>query len=69
MVAFNCCESVAYDLLKESLIERAHSRSPDPNRLYAVIKVKDGWIQVAGERPKAIESLKELRAYSRSSVR
>ena len=60
MVAFNCCASVAYDLFKESPIDRRQKRPRDPTRLWGVIKVKDGWIQVAGERPRAIENLKEL---------
>ncbi len=60
MVAFNCCSSVAYDLLKESPIERRRKRPRDPNRVWGVIPVRDGWIQIAGERPKAIETLKEM---------
>lgn len=59
MVALNCCSNVAYDLLKESPIQRRKNRSKDPNRIWGIVKVKDGWIQVAGERPKAIENLKE----------
>ena len=58
MVAFNCTASVAYDLLKESPIERRRKRPQDPNRIWGILPVKDGWIQVAGERGKAIENLK-----------
>ncbi len=60
MVAFNCCSSVAYNLIKESPIKRRQNRPRDPTRIWGVFKVKDGWIQVAGERPRAIENLKEL---------
>jgi CoA:oxalate CoA-transferase len=59
MVAFNCCSSVAYDLLKESPIKRRQNRPQDPQRIWGILKVKDGWIQVAGERGKAIENLKQ----------
>ncbi len=59
MVAFNCTASVAYDLLKESPIERGKRRPQDPNRIWGILPVKDGWIQVAGERGKAIENLKQ----------
>lgn len=59
MVAFNCCSSVAYDLLKESPIKRRQNRPQDPQRIWGILKVKDGWIQVAGERGRAIENLKE----------
>ena len=59
MVAFNCTASVAYDLLKESPIERRRTRPHDPNRIWGILPVKDGWIQVAGERGKAIENLKQ----------
>jgi len=59
MVAFNCTASVAYDLLKESPIKRRQRRPQDPNRIWGILPVKDGWIQVAGERGKAIENLKQ----------
>ncbi|TRO49755.1 CoA transferase [Candidatus Bathyarchaeota archaeon] len=59
MVAFNCTASVAYDLLKESPIKRRQQRPQDPNRIWGILPVKDGWIQVAGERGKAIENLKQ----------
>ena len=58
MVAFNCTASVAYDLLKESPIKRGQQRPQDPNRIWGILPVKDGWIQIAGERGKAIENLK-----------
>ena len=59
MVAFNCCASVAYDLLKESPIDRRRKRPRDPNRVWGILSVRDGWIQVAGGRPRAIEKLKQ----------
>jgi crotonobetainyl-CoA:carnitine CoA-transferase CaiB-like acyl-CoA transferase len=59
MVAFNCTASVAYDLIKESPIKRRQQRPRDPNRIWGILPVKDGWIQVAGERGKAIENLKQ----------
>ncbi len=59
MVAFNCCATVAYDLIGESPIERRAKRPRDPNRIWGIFQVRDGWIQVAGERGKAIENLKQ----------
>jgi CoA:oxalate CoA-transferase len=59
MVAFNCTATVAYDLIGESPIERRRRRPHDPNRIWGILPVKDGWIQVAGERGKAIENLKQ----------
>ena len=59
MVAFNCTSSVAYDLFKESPLKRRQNRPQDPNRIWGILPVKDGWIQIAGERGKAIENLKE----------
>ncbi len=59
MVAFNCCASVAYDLIGESPIQRRAQRSRDPQRIWGILPVKDGWIQIAGERGKAIENLKK----------
>jgi len=59
MVAFNSTASVAYDLIKESPIKRRQQRPQDPNRIWGIMPVKDGWIQVAGERGKAIENLKQ----------
>ena len=58
MASFNCCETVAYDLFKESPIERRRKRVRPPSELWGVIKVKDGWIQIAGSRPKAVEEMK-----------
>lgn len=58
MVAFNCCSTVAYDLIGESPILRKANRPQDPNRIWGILPVKDGWIQIAGERSKAIENLK-----------
>ena len=59
MVAFNSTASVAYDLIKESPIKRRQQRPQDPNRIWGILPVKDGWIQIAGERGKAIENLKQ----------
>jgi CoA:oxalate CoA-transferase len=59
MVAFNCCETVAYDLFKESPIARRKNRPQNPDHLWGIVPVKDGWIQIAGERPKAIDALKQ----------
>jgi len=59
MVAFNCCSSVAYDLIKESPIKRRQNRPQDPQRIWGILKVNDGWIQIAGERGRAIENLKQ----------
>jgi CoA:oxalate CoA-transferase len=58
MVSFNACETVAYDLFKESPIERRRKRIQNPNEIWGIIPVKDGWVQIAGSRPKAIEELK-----------
>ncbi len=59
MVSFNLNETVAYDLFKESPIERRQKRTRPPNELWGVIKVKDGWVQIAGSRPKAVEEMKQ----------
>lgn len=59
MVAFYCTASVAYDLIGESPIQRRQNRPRDPSRIWGILPVKDGWIQVAGERGKAIENLKQ----------
>jgi len=58
MVSFNACETVAYDLFKESPIERRRKRPQNPNEIWGIVPVKDGWVQIAGSRPKAIEELK-----------
>src|SRR4030042_2333262 len=59
MGGFNSCPSVAYDMFKESPIARRLKRPQDPNRIWGVFPVKDGWVQIAGERGKAIENLKQ----------
>lgn len=59
MVALNCCDSIAYSLLKKDLIQRQADRIRDPNLIWTIIPVKDGWIQLAGERVKGIENLKK----------
>jgi len=57
MVAFNCCASVAYDLFKESPIERRRN-NPRPPRVGGLLEVKDGWVYLMTERPRAVEALK-----------
>ena len=57
MVAFNCCASVAYELFKESPIKRRHERPPRP-RVGGLLEVKDGWIYLMTERPRAVEAMK-----------
>jgi CoA:oxalate CoA-transferase len=59
MVAFNTCDTVTYDLFGETWRDIRRKRPRDPNRIWGIFKVKDGWIQVAGERPRAIDKLKE----------
>ena len=59
MVTFNCCSSVAYDLFKESPMERRQDLLRGPTRVGGIIKVKDGWVHLMGERAKAVEALKE----------
>lgn len=58
MVAFNCCSSVAYDLFKESPIERRKKNPRRIGRIGGIIKVKDGWVHLMGERTRAMEALK-----------
>jgi crotonobetainyl-CoA:carnitine CoA-transferase CaiB-like acyl-CoA transferase len=58
MVSFNCCDTVAYDLFKESPIERRKRRPRVADYISGIIKVRDGWVQIAGNRPKAIEEMK-----------
>jgi CoA:oxalate CoA-transferase len=57
MVAFNCTSSVAYDLFKESPIERRRN-NPRPPRVGGLLKVADGWIYLMTERVRAMEALK-----------
>ena len=61
MVAFNATSSVAYSLFKMTPAEMEKQLGPrqDPNRIWGIFEVKDGWIQIAGERPKAIDLLRE----------
>ena len=59
MVAFNTCDSVTYSLFGETWRDIRRKTPPDPNRIWGIFKVKDGWIQIAGERPRAIDRLKE----------
>ncbi len=57
MAAFNCTASVAYDLFKESPIERRR-KNPRPPRVGGLLEVKDGWVYLMTERPRAVEALK-----------
>ena len=57
MAAFNCTASVAYDLFKESPIDRRHN-NPRPPRVGGMLEVADGWIYLMTERPRATEALK-----------
>ena len=59
MVTFNACESVTYSLFGETWNDIRRKTPEDPNRIWGVFRVRDGWIQIAGERPRAIERLKE----------
>ncbi|MGQ9679568.1 MAG: CaiB/BaiF CoA transferase family protein [Candidatus Bathyarchaeia archaeon] len=59
MASFNTCAITEYSLFGETTVEIRKRQPRDPNRIWGIMKVKDGWIQVAGERPKAIEKLKE----------
>ena len=61
MVAFNATSSAAYSLFKMTPAEMEKKFGPrqDPNRIWGIFEVKDGWIQIAGERPKAIDLLRE----------
>ena len=59
MVAFNCCASVAYDLFKESPIKRRKERPRRGPRVGGMLEVKDGWIYLMTERPRALEALKK----------
>jgi crotonobetainyl-CoA:carnitine CoA-transferase CaiB-like acyl-CoA transferase len=60
MVAFHSTMTTAYDLFKETVWEIDEKRIRDPNRIWGIFKVSDGWIQIAGERPKAIDRLREI---------
>jgi crotonobetainyl-CoA:carnitine CoA-transferase CaiB-like acyl-CoA transferase len=57
MAAFNCTATVAYDLFKESPIERRR-KNPRPPRVGGLLEVKDGWIYLMTERARAVEALK-----------
>ena len=59
MVAFNTCPIVSYSLFGKTWEEMRKERPPDPNRIWGVFEVKDGWIQIAGERPRALDALRE----------
>lgn len=58
MVAFNTCSTTAYSLFGETSWEMRKKRPRDPSRIWGIFRVKDGWVQIAGERPKAIDGLK-----------
>ena len=59
MVAFNTTSTTAYSLFNETTWEMRKKRPRDPSRIWGKFEVQDGWIQVAGERPRAIDRLKE----------
>jgi len=59
MVAFNTTSTTAYSLFNETTWEISKKYPRDPNRIWGKFQVQDGWIQIAGERPRAIERLKE----------
>jgi len=59
MVAFNTTSTTAYSLFNETTWEISKKHPRDPNRIWGKFQVQDGWIQIAGERPRAIERLKE----------
>jgi len=59
MVAFNTCSTTAYSLFNETSLELRKKMPQDPSRIWGIFEVKDGWIQIAGERPKAIDKLRE----------
>ena len=59
MVAFNTCEIVTHSLFGETWRDIRRKTPPDPNRIWGIFKVSDGWIQIAGERARAIDKLKE----------
>jgi len=58
MASFNACETVAYDLFKESPIARRQKRPRNADNIWGIVPVKDGWVQIAGSRPKAVEEMK-----------
>jgi crotonobetainyl-CoA:carnitine CoA-transferase CaiB-like acyl-CoA transferase len=60
MVAFNTTSTTAYSLFNETTWEMRKKRPRDPSRIWGKFEVQDGWIQVAGERPRAIDRLREL---------
>jgi crotonobetainyl-CoA:carnitine CoA-transferase CaiB-like acyl-CoA transferase len=59
MVAFNACQSVTYSIFGETWRTIRRKSPQDPNRIWNIFQVKDGWVQISGERPRAIEKLKE----------
>jgi len=59
MVAFNACQSVTYSIFGDTWRTIRRKSPHDPNRIWNIFQVKDGWVQISGERPRAIEKLKE----------
>jgi crotonobetainyl-CoA:carnitine CoA-transferase CaiB-like acyl-CoA transferase len=59
MVAFHATATTAYSLFGKSSTEMWRNIPRDPNRIWGIFEVEDGWIQIAGERPKAIDLLKQ----------
>jgi crotonobetainyl-CoA:carnitine CoA-transferase CaiB-like acyl-CoA transferase len=67
MVSYNAPSTTDFSLFGESSAVRRARKMQDtdpdkptgPAQIWGMIKVKDGWIQVAGSRPKAMEELKK----------
>ena len=59
MVAFNTTLITSYSLFGVGGDEMRMRMPRPPQHIWGIMKVRDGWIQVAGERPRAIDRLKE----------
>jgi crotonobetainyl-CoA:carnitine CoA-transferase CaiB-like acyl-CoA transferase len=67
MISFNACASTDTSLFGEPAnvrrMKKKQDADPDkpagPAQIWGMIKVKDGWVQIAGSRPKAMEELKK----------
>lgn len=68
MISYNTPSTTDFSLFGETAAERRRKRqlNPDPDQptqpqqIWGLIPCKDGWIQVAGSRPKAMEELKKF---------